>query len=567
MRSTVRDHRAFLYCSSRDERRDEAHFANLAGAVQNQAGGETVKVRHEHTHPPVAFGTTVAPLQCRPPFLRRSLGNSHADGPSEGVLGGDYLSPVGGKANVFGIGTGVAMVFLVKDGKPEGRAQIAYVATPEDASKGAKLELISAAKLDALEMTNVEPDAKGNWLDTETNAFAGLLPVADKDVKLGNHDRAVFQLFSLGVVTARDEWVYDADKSALAKKIRFLIGAYNSDVKKLKGNADPQKLDYSIKWTRSAKQNLEKGVRFDFEASRITPSHYRPFNKPLCYFCPHLNEMRYRMPDVFGDHGELENTVIIFTDPGSQKPFMVMASEAIVDYHFVGGAAAAECLPFYRYDAEGERQDNITDWGLKQFRQHYGDAKITKRDLFHYTYAVLHHPAYRAKYEVNLKREFPRLPFYEDFRQWAEWGGTLMDLHLGYEQAAPFPLTRHDRKEPAGKQPDLLPDERVKPKRSLGLDEKPALKPRLKALKDAGEIDATTTLRGIPPEAWDYKLGNRSALEWVLDQWKEHKISDPTVATQFNTYRFADYKEAVIELLHRVCTVSVETMKIVRAMP
>ena len=95
-----------------------------------------------------------------------------------------------------------------------------------------------------------------------------------------------------------------------------------------------------------------------------------------------------------------------------------------------------------------------------------------------------------------------------------------MELHLGYEQAAPFALTREDRKEPERKQPDLLPDERVKPKRSLGLDEKPALKPRLKALKPEGaiEIDATTTLRGIPPEAWDYKLGNRSALEWVLDQ-------------------------------------------------
>ena len=172
-------------------------------------------------------------------------------------------------------------------------------------------------------------------------------------------------------------------------------------------------------------------------------------------------------------------------------------------------------------------------------------------------------------YEVNLKREFPRLPFYEDFRQWAAWGRTLMALHLGYEQAAPFPLARHDRKESAPKQPDLLPDERVKPKRGLGLDEKPALKPRLKALKDEGaiEIDAATTLRGIPPEAWDYKLGNRSALEWVLDQWKEHKISDPTVAEKFNTYRFADHKEHVIELLHHVCTVSVETMKIVSALP
>ena len=176
-------------------------------------------------------------------------------------------------------------------------------------------------------------------------------------------------------------------------------------------------------------------------------------------------------------------------------------------------------------------------------------------------------PGLPRGYGLNLKRKFPRLPFYEDFRQWAAWGRTLMELHLGYEQAAPFPLARHDRKAPVSKQTDLLPDERAKPKRLL--DDKPALKPRLKALKDEGaiEIDATTTLRGIPPEAWAYKLGNRSALEWVLDQWKEHKISDPTVAEKFNTYRFADHKEPVIDLLHRVCTVSVETMKIVRAMP
>lgn len=52
-------------------------------------------------------------------------------------------------------------------------------------------------------------------------------------------------------------------------------------------------------------------------------------------------------------------------------------------------------------------------------------------------------------------------------------------------------------------------------------------------------IDAVTILRGVPADAWTYKLGNRSALEWVVDQWKEHKISDPTVAEKFDTYRFA----------------------------
>ncbi len=91
---------------------------------------------------------------------------------------------------------------------------------------------------------------------------------------------------------------------------------------------------------------------------------------------------------------------------------------------------------------------------------------------------------------------------------------------------------------------------------------------KLKADKTANtiEIDSVTTLTGIPPQAWDYRLGNRSALEWVLDRYKEKTPSDPTIAEQFNRYRFADYKEQVIELLARVCAVSVETRRIVEEM-
>ena len=79
-------------------------------------------------------------------------------------------------------------------------------------------------------------------------------------------------------------------------------------------------------------------------------------------------------------------------------------------------------------------------------------------------------------------------------------------------------------------------------------------------------LDTETTLRGIPAEAWLYKLGNRSALDWVLDQYKEKKPKDPTIREQFDTYRFADYKDKVIDLLMRVTTVSVETARIVETM-
>jgi predicted helicase len=116
-----------------------------------------------------------------------------------------------------------------------------------------------------------------------------------------------------------------------------------------------------------------------------------------------------------------------------------------------------------------------------------------------------------------------------------------MDLHLNYETAEHYPLKRQNLK--VSKIP----------------------KAKLKADKEQGLIfiDDNTTLSEIPATAWDYKLGNRSALEWILDQYKEKKPTDNTIAEQFNNYRFADYKEQVIELLSRVCTVSVETVKIV----
>ena len=176
--------------------------------------------------------------------------------------------------------------------------------------------------------------------------------------------------------------------------------------------------------------------------------------------------------------------------------------------------------------------------------KHYQDKKIKKEDIFHYVYGVLHNPAYRKKYELNLKREFPRIPFYQDFYQWADWGKELMDWHINYETIEPYKLKQIDLKDI--KQP----------------------KPKLKADKQTGSIilDKQTTLKDIPAIAWDYKLGNRSALEWVLDQYKEKKPRDPTIAEKFHTYKFADYKEQVIDLLKRVCTVSVETMNIIKQM-
>ena len=79
-------------------------------------------------------------------------------------------------------------------------------------------------------------------------------------------------------------------------------------------------------------------------------------------------------------------------------------------------------------------------------------------------------------------------------------------------------------------------------------------------------LDADTQISGIPTQAWRYRLGNRSAIDWVLDQHKEKTPKDPTIREKFNTYRFAVYKETVVDLLARVVTVSVETVAITDAM-
>lgn len=138
-----------------------------------------------------------------------------------------------------------------------------------------------------------------------------------------------------------------------------------------------------------------------------------------------------------------------------------------------------------------------------------------------------------------------------------------MELHINFESAKPFPLKRIELKKETNTKSSTK-------KGQLENEQEMEFSPKakLKADKERGEIilDDITTLSGIPSEAWSYKLGNRSALEWILDQYKEKKPSDPTIAEKFNTYRFADYKEKVIDLLQRVCTVSVETVRIVREM-
>ncbi|MBD2567050.1 type ISP restriction/modification enzyme [Anabaena lutea] len=441
--------------------------------------------------------------------------------------------------NVFGIQTGVAIMFMVKKQKSDfNSCQIFHIRRPDFDTASEKLKFLSQTKFNQIPFEHITPDEKHNWINQSDNDFGSLLPLVDKDVKVGKGEEAVFKLFSSGLKTQRDEWVYDLCDQNLINKMKWFVDIYQNQFDK----EPTEELSQQIKWDEDLKIYFKRGIKKEFDKLNIKSSLYRPFYKEKLYLDQHFNGRTYQWFNIYND--EDINYYISIPGIGASKPFQCLITNKITCLDFL---EKTQCLPLYRYDKEGKRIDNITDWGLKQIQTHYQDTTITKIDIFHYTYAVLHNPAYRSKYELNLKREFPRLPYYENFQQWVNWGKQLTEIHINYETVTPYNLTRLDIP---------LKDNQKTPK------------PKLKADKTKNSIilDDVTTLENIPNIAWEYMLGNRCALEWILDQYKEKKPKDPTIAEKFNNYHFADYKEEVIDLLMRVCTVSVETMNIIREM-
>jgi predicted helicase len=420
-------------------------------------------------------------------------------------------------------------------------AKISYFSLQNCQGKDAKLQWLERVSFEKIEFENINPDSKGNWINLTDNDFDSFLALVDKEVKAGRSEEAVFKLFSRGVETGRDEWIYDFSNKILKDKINFFIDTYNKSIKK-------QSYEFNIKWNSSLRTHADNKKYLRYQDNLIVRSAWRPFIYKYFYGEKLLNHrLTQNHYEIYGHNPILvsKNQCLIISDIRFRSLFSALAVNVISDLHFCATEDAFQCLPLYRYDEKGDRIDNITDWGLTQFQSHYQDSKITKENIFHYTYAVLHHPHYRTKYELNLKREFPRLPFYQDFHQWTNWGKTLMELHLNYETIQPYGLQQ------------------------IEIANKENPKAKLKGDKINGVItlDENTQLIGVSAIAWEYKLGNRSALEWILDQYKEKKPKDPTIAKLFNTYKFADYKEQVINLLQRVCTVSVKTMEIIQEMP
>lgn len=339
-----------------------------------------------------------------------------------------------------------------------------------------------------------------------------------------------------------------------------------------------------IAWTRGLKQSLTRGKHFEFDNTSLVQGVYRPFNKQWLYFNRHLNEMVLQMPRLFPNPAA-KNIVIGVSGSVSRSAYSVFISDHVASLHAVD-MVGSQYFPLYLYDdpeeqdspAEAQqpelfagkakqvvrqRRDAITDEGLAHFQAAYPGEAIAREDIFYYVYGLLHSPDYRERFADNLGKDLPRIPCVTsaaDFRAFSQAGRNLAQLHLGYESVAIYPA-KVDGDE-IGKPPRLPAAEYRVEKMRFGKSGKD---------KDLSTIhyNHRITVSGIPKEAYDYVVNGKPAIEWVMERQVVKTDKDSGIVNDANDWAVETVGNPryPLELLLRVITVSVETMKIVRALP
>ena len=397
-------------------------------------------------------------------------------------------------------------------------------------------------------------DSKHTWLTEGHHVeFENFIQLGSRVAKAAKSEPAdvVFARYSNGVKTNRDAWAYSFNRNSLIENMNRMIDTYDQQVFKWQRREDQGADvddfvvydDTKISWSGDLKQDLKRGKIGQFAIGKVRQSLYRPFTKSYLYFDRLMNNRVYVFPSIFPTSAaEKENRVICVSGLASNKPFQTLMSEMIPCLDIL---EKTQCFPFYTYDEDGgNRRENITDWALDRFRSHYSDDTITKWDIFHYVYGLLHHPTYRDRYQGNLKRELPHIPFAPDFRAFAEAGARLATIHVGYEQQPEYRLRQVET-------PDMPLDWRVE-------------KMRLSNDKAQLRYNNFLTLDGIPEAAFGYRLGNRSALEWVIDQYRVKTDKRSEIVNDPNR---GDDPEYIVRLIGKVISVSLETVEIVEGLP
>ncbi len=459
-------------------------------------------------------------------------------------------------ANVFGIRVGVSINLFVKNKEksPE-NSRLLYYQADELWNKQQKFDFLNESQHTGnIAWQTLQSNAQYAWLTEGLHTeFDTFVPIGTKEAKAvkGETANVIFKTYCRGIITGRDAWVYNFNQNALDENAQRMIDTYNVEVDRWKHRENQQESvsdfviydDTKIKWDRELRQQLQRGRRAEYADNKVRTSLYRPFTKSNLFFDRVLNNCVYLFLYFFPTPETERENRVIWLKVGQEWPMFSLMTNQIPDLLPQGGS---QCFPFYTYNEDGtNRRENITDWALSEFRRHYNDDTITKWDIFHYNYALLHHPTYCEKYEMNLKRDLPHIPFAEDFWGFANAGAQLADLHINYESVPKYDGLKYIET------PDMQIDWCVE---------------KMKLSKDKTQLryNDFLTIGGIPLEVYDYRLGTRSALEWVVDQYRVKTDKRSGIVNDPNR---ADEPRYIVDLIARVITVSLETMKIIKNLP
>ncbi|MFT4149543.1 MAG: DEAD/DEAH box helicase family protein [Paracoccaceae bacterium] len=494
---------------------------------------------------------------------------------------GEIRRKEGGGIFAEGSKTRVAITIMVKDPAHDGPCQLRYHDIGDYLSSEEKLAIVEDfASIDNIPWQRLSPNAAGDWAEQRDPAFSRFAPLGDKD---NASPEVLFNFYSYGVVTNRDQWVYDSSALALQDKMQRMITAYNEETARYekacagKSKDDRPKIETvvstdarRISWTRALKADASRFKRHDYEENAIIAASYRPFNKQWMYFNRRFNEMVNRVPAMFPTprHG---NIVISSTGVADRKGYSALVTDHVPNMHLTD---TGQCFPLYWYERVGEdegqpqgemftdaaqpdaegyiRRDAISDWALGEYRRRYADEAITKEDIFWYVYGILHSPEYKDRFASDLKKMVPRIPYAADFRAFSNAGRELGQWHLAYETVEPYPLTE-DYSRLVMEATDWRVHKMVFGKRGGEKD------------KSAIVFNPHVTLRGIPLEAYDYVVNGKSALEWLMERYAVTIHKESGIKNDPNDW--SDDPRYIVDLVKRITRVSLETVRIVASLP
>jgi len=499
------------------------------------------------------------------------------------------------KDNVFGQGTRtpVAIAVFVQNPNAAKRGVIQFHDIGDYLSKEEKLAIVERFKsLSGITKAGgwqaIHPNEHGDWVGQRDDSFNQFVAIADKD---GIEPVKLFSSFSQGILTSRDAWCYNSSPDDVASNIRRTLNTYDSERVRYRNTSKPvfenvkQREAFidsfvtadttRISWSRALKASLGRERDIAFHDQHVVPSIYRPFQMQWAYFDRQLNEMVYQMPRLFPE-ADSDNLIIAASGTGATS-FSCLMTKTVPSFDMI---SKAQCFPLYVYEAaepvedtglfegtpvqRGARRNAITEEGLALFQSTYGTEEIGREDVFYYVYGLFHSPDYRSRFGDNLSKQLPRIPLVrslENFRSYVDAGRALAKLHVEFDEAAPYPIQI--------KEGDLR----------LANISDPAAYFRVEKMKFAGKrgaVDKSTivynpriTIENIPLEAYEYVVNGKSAIDWVMERQCVKADAASGIVNDANRYAnetVGDPKYPLL-LLQRVITISLETMKIVRALP